>query len=145
MMMFHTAISGGVFLGPLINAYIVQYAGWRVRNISLYAISRASNHRPGGCIMLPALSGLPSPRKTILLIRMKWMCGFMAIAASATFVVAIFTVHETAYKREIINYDLPETEYNPKRDWFAGLSLTTGYDSQASFWGWLGSTLVLLA
>jgi MFS family permease len=68
-MMFHTAISGGVFLGPLINAYIVQYAGWRVRNISLYAISRASNHRQGGCIMLPALSGLPSPRKTILLIR----------------------------------------------------------------------------
>jgi MFS family permease len=29
MMMFHTAISTGVFLGLLINAYIVQYAGWR--------------------------------------------------------------------------------------------------------------------
>ncbi|PMD14114.1 MFS general substrate transporter [Hyaloscypha hepaticicola] len=102
MMMLHTAISGGVFLGPLINAYIVQYAGWR------------------------------------------WMCAFMAIAASATFVVAFFTVHETAYKREIINYDLPESEYNPKKYWFAGLSLTSGYDSQALFWGWLGSTLVLL-
>jgi hypothetical protein len=34
---------------------------------------------------------------------LKWMCGFMAIAASATFVVAFFTVHETAYKREIVN------------------------------------------
>jgi MFS family permease len=29
MMFFHLAISGGVFLGPLINAYLVQYAGWR--------------------------------------------------------------------------------------------------------------------
>jgi hypothetical protein len=58
MMMFHTAISGGVFLGPLINAYIVQYAGWRVRtylfmpypelqitgrvDISCYRLSRGS-------------------------------------------------------------------------------------------------------
>jgi MFS family permease len=103
MMMFHTAISGGVFLGPLINAYIVQYAGWR------------------------------------------WMCGFMAIAASATFVVGFFTIHETAYNREIVNFNFPKSEYAPKRNWFAGLSLTSGYDSQASFWGWLGNTLVLLA
>jgi MFS family permease len=103
MMMFHTAISGGVFLGPLINAYIVQYAGWR------------------------------------------WMCGFMAIAASATFVVGFFTIHETAYKRELVNLDPPELEYGPKRNWVAGLSLISGYDSQASLWGWLGSTLVLLA
>ena len=63
MMMFHTAISAGVFLVPLINAYIVQYAGWR------------------------------------------WMCGYMAIAASATFLVGLFTVHETAYKRERVNFE----------------------------------------
>jgi MFS family permease len=103
MMMFHTAISGGVFLGPLINAYIVQYAGWR------------------------------------------WMCGFMAIAASATFVVGFFTIHETAYQRDIVSFDRPESEYGPKRNWLAGLSLTSGYDPQASFWGWLRSTLALLA
>lgn len=102
-MMFHIAISGGVFLGPLINAYIVQYAGWR------------------------------------------WMCGFMAITASATFVVGFFTIHETAYKREIVNLNLPESEYSSKRNWFASLSLTSGYDPQISFWGWLGNTLVLLA
>jgi MFS family permease len=29
MMMLHTTISAGIFLGPLINVYIVQYAGWR--------------------------------------------------------------------------------------------------------------------
>lgn len=29
LMVFHTAVSAGVFLGPLINAFIVQYAGWR--------------------------------------------------------------------------------------------------------------------
>lgn len=103
MMMFHTAISGGMFLGPLINAYIVQYAGWR------------------------------------------WMCGFMAIAASATFVVGFFTIHETAYKRELVNFDLPKSEYGPKGNWLADLSLTSGYDSQTSFWGSLGNTLVLLA
>jgi hypothetical protein len=42
------------------------------------------------------------------------MCGFMAIAASATFVVASFSVHETAYKREIVNYDLPESDITRK-------------------------------
>jgi MFS family permease len=103
MMMFHTAISAGVFLGPLINAYIVQYAGWR------------------------------------------WMCGFMAIAASATFLVGLFTIHETAYKRERVNLDLPEAGYPPKRSWLTSLSFTSGYDPEASFWGWLGNTIVLLA
>jgi MFS family permease len=103
MMMFHTAISAGVFLGPLINAYIVQYAGWR------------------------------------------WMLGFMAIASSATFVVGFFTIHETAYKREMINFELSESDYEPKKNWRASLSITSGYDSQTSFWGWLGNTLVLLA
>ncbi|KAI9832999.1 MAG: hypothetical protein M1819_003831 [Sarea resinae] len=29
MMIFHTALSAGFFLGPLINAYIVQNSGWR--------------------------------------------------------------------------------------------------------------------
>jgi MFS family permease len=103
MMMFHTSISAGVFLGPLINAYIVQYAGWR------------------------------------------WMCGFMAIVSSVTFLVAIFTLHETAYKREKVNLDLPQTEYTPKKGWWSSLSLTSGYDPEASFLGWLGNTLVLFA
>lgn len=103
MMMFHTAISAGVFLGPLINAYIVQYAGWR------------------------------------------WMCGFMAIAAAVTFLVGLFSIHETAYKREKVSIDLPAAAFSPKRSWLSSLSLTSGYDPEASFWGWLGSTLVLLA
>ena len=29
MMFFHFALASGIFLGPLINAYIVQYHGWR--------------------------------------------------------------------------------------------------------------------
>jgi MFS family permease len=29
MMMFNVAISAGAFLGPLINAYITQFAGWK--------------------------------------------------------------------------------------------------------------------
>lgn len=102
MMMFHTAISAGVFLGPLINAYITQYAGWR------------------------------------------WMCGFTAIACAATFVVGFFTIHETAYKREVADFDLPAQEYAPKKGWVANLSVTSGYDREASLWRWLGNTLVLI-
>ncbi len=103
MMMFHTAISAGVFLGPLINAYITQYAGWR------------------------------------------WMCGFTAVACAATFVVGFFTIRETSYKRETIGMDLPAAEYAPKKGWIAHLSVTSGYDRDASLWRWLGNTLVLLA
>jgi len=103
MMMFHTAISAGVFLGPLINAYIVQYAGWR------------------------------------------WMCGFMAIAASITFLVGCLTIHETAYKRERVNLERSQADYSPKKSWLTSLSLTSGYDPEASFFGWLENTLVLLA
>jgi MFS family permease len=29
MMIFHMALSCGFFLGPLVNAYVVQYSGWR--------------------------------------------------------------------------------------------------------------------
>ena len=103
MMMFHTAISAGVFLGPLINAYLVQYAGWR------------------------------------------WMCGFMAIAASATFLVGLFSIHETAYSRDKVVLELPESAYPSKRNFVSRLSFTKGYDPDASFFGWLGNTLVLLA
>ncbi|KUJ11873.1 putative polyamine transporter [Mollisia scopiformis] len=103
MMVFHTAISAGVFLGPLINAYIVQYAGWR------------------------------------------WMLGFMSIAAGVTFSVGLFSIHETAYKRDEAALDLPEQDYAPKRSWWKALSLVGGYDRTASFWKWLGNTLVLLA
>jgi MFS family permease len=101
-MMFHTAISAGVFLGPLINAYLVQFAGWR------------------------------------------WMCGFMAIAAALTFVVGVFSIHETAYPRDKVKLDLPESAYPPKRSYLSKLSLTHGYDPDASFFGWLGSTLIIL-
>src|SRR5215471_11600603 len=29
MMIFHVAISSGAYLGPLINAFITEYAGWK--------------------------------------------------------------------------------------------------------------------
>ena len=103
MMMFHTAISTGVFFGPLINGYIVQYAGWR------------------------------------------WMLIFTAVAAAVTFLIGIFSIHETAYPREKANTSLPETEYPPKRKWIADLSLTIGYDPEASFFNWMFQTLTILA
>ena len=60
----------------------------------------------------------------------------MAIASYVTFLVAIFTLHETAYEREKINLDLPETGYGPKKGWLSRLSLTSGYNPEASFF-WL--------
>ncbi|KAM3085395.1 hypothetical protein ACMFMG_002473 [Clarireedia jacksonii] len=102
MMMFHTAFSTGVFLGPLINGYIVQYAGWR------------------------------------------WMLGFTAIAASATFLVGIFTIHESAYAREKADLNKSALEYPPERSWKEELSLTLGYDREASFGKWVWSTLAIL-
>lgn len=73
------------------------------------------------------------------------MLGFMAIAAGATFIVGLFSIHETAYKRENVNYELPESEFPSKRSWWSALSSKNGYDPEASFWRWLGNTLVLLA
>jgi MFS family permease len=103
MMFFHISISAGVFLGPLINAYLVQYAGWR------------------------------------------WMLGFAAIASGATFVVGFFSIHETAYSRDKADLELPKEAYPPKRTFLSSLSLSHGYDPEASFFRWFASTLVLLA
>lgn len=103
MMMFHTAISSGVFLGPLFNAYTTQYAGWR------------------------------------------WMCGWMAIVSSGIFLIGIFTIHETAYERDMVQRGLPEDAYAPRKSWRSRLSVTSGYNPNASFFEWLFDTLVLVA
>jgi hypothetical protein len=73
------------------------------------------------------------------------MCEFMAIAASVTFLVGIFTIHETAYAREKVNFDLREEEYEPRKSGLKRLDVRDGYDRDASFFGWFGNTLVLLA
>lgn len=102
MMMFNMAISSGAFLGPLINAYIVEYVGWQ------------------------------------------WMCGVMAVASGATFVISILLLKETAY---VVEYgrslDRPQSEYPPKRPRLASLSLTAGYDKNASFVAWMLRCVVL--
>lgn len=105
LMFFNLAISSGAFLGPLINAYITQYLGW------------------------------------------KWMCGVMAILSGATFVVALLLIKETAYIVGPEGRDLgrPESAYPPKKTWAASLSLTAGYNKNASFFGWVVQTIVLVA
>jgi hypothetical protein len=71
------------------------------------------------------------------------MMGFMAIASSVTFLVGCVGIHETSYRRDGI--DLPVAEHGSKKGWIQSLSLLSGYDPGASFFGWLGNTLVLLA
>jgi MFS family permease len=83
LMIFHLALTSGLFIGPLINAYLVQEENWR------------------------------------------WMCYFLAIAVGAVFIVAIFTVRETTYLRS--------RPRMVKRTLWQWMSLTLGYDPQASF------------
>ncbi|KAI9839533.1 MAG: hypothetical protein M1819_002159 [Sarea resinae] len=102
MMIFHFALSAGIFVGPLLNAYIVQYAGWR------------------------------------------WCCMFMGTLAAVIFVVAIFTIHETSYDRELADETLPVEAYAPKKTWIQSLSLTAGYDPRGSFFKTFYQTIMLV-
>lgn len=84
-MIFHLAMTGGLFLGPLINAYLVQEQDWR------------------------------------------WMCYFLAVAVGVVLAFAVFTIRETSYFRD--DHGLPRG----KRTQWQWMSLTMGYDRQASF------------
>lgn len=83
LMIFHLAMTAGLFIGPLINAYLVQEENWR------------------------------------------WMCYFVAIAVGVVFIMAIFMVRETSYNKR----QAPE----PKRTWWQWMSVTRGYNPEASF------------
>lgn len=76
----------------------------------------------------------------------RWMCGIMAIAAGATFLVGLVTIRETVYvtdhPRDLLK---PEDEYAPKRPWVAELSLTRGFNPKESFFGWVMRTITLMA
>ena len=90
MMIFQIALSCGFFIGPLINAYVVQYTGsWQ------------------------------------------WTCGWIGIASGANFLIAIFTLHETAYHDRDI--DAPAESFGPKNSFISNLSVTQGYNRRASF------------
>ena len=90
MMVFQISLSSGFFIGPLINAYIVQAThGWQ------------------------------------------WTCGWIAIAAGANLLVAIFTVRESTYVNR--NVDAPESAFEPKRGAFAHMDLTRGVNKNAPF------------
>lgn len=90
LMIFHLALTSGLFLGPLINAYLVQDENWR------------------------------------------WMCYFLAVAVGGVFVVAIFTIRETTYLERHVS------QRRKYREW---LSLTRGYNPDASFLRTIGDIL----
>jgi MFS family permease len=101
LMIFHLAISSGMFLEPLINSYVTQYSTWRMT------------------------------------------CGWMAIAAGATWLLAIFTVHETSYyNREIYR---PFTSFGRKHSYAEKLGMTNGYNKKETFFAVLGKSIAVLA
>ncbi|TAQ86417.1 hypothetical protein B7494_g5261 [Chlorociboria aeruginascens] len=90
LMIFHMAISSGLFLGPLINSYVIQYSTWRVS------------------------------------------CIWVAIAAGVTFIIVIFTIHETSYyNRDLISSSI--IAFDPKRTFIKELSITRGYDKDSNY------------
>ena len=65
----------------------------------------------------------------------RWTCGLLAIAAGATFVVGVFTIHESSYTREKVNLVSLRDAYSPKRSVVQELSILRGYNSEESFFG----------
>ena len=100
LMFFHLALSCGVFIGPLINSYIIQDTkSWQ------------------------------------------WTCGWIAIAAGANWLTALFLFHETAYHRRDVT--APAETFGPKRSFLANMSLTVGFNKQASFFRSLNDILAI--
>jgi len=73
----------------------------------------------------------------------RWSCGFLAIAGGACFLAGFFTIRETNYLRE--QDDRPASAYPPKRGFFGWLSITKGYNRDASFWKTLIQIIYLVA
>ena len=76
-----------------------------------------------------------------------WMCGIMAIASGVTFLVAILLVRETAYIAIDGVRDLGRAgeTYKAERKWASSLSIARGLDREASFFGWVSTTVQLMA
>jgi MFS family permease len=102
MMFFQLALSCGFFLGPVINAYITQYAGgWQ------------------------------------------WTCGWIAVAAGANCVVAIFTLWETSYPARYRNDGSSNTVLPVRRSFMEQLSVTHGFNRNGQFFQSLWDILIL--
>jgi MFS family permease len=76
-----------------------------------------------------------------------WMCGVMAIVSGVTFIVAITLIKETAYIIPTGVRDLERSAetYESKRSWASSMSLTRGFDPEASFFRWVFETVQLMA
>ncbi|KAJ5717103.1 hypothetical protein N7488_002749 [Penicillium malachiteum] len=76
-----------------------------------------------------------------------WMCGIMASASGATFILAIPLVKETAYiiPDGVRDLDRSAETYAPKTSWAASMSVTAGMDPDASFFRWVFETVQLFA
>ncbi|KAF7552038.1 hypothetical protein G7Z17_g4573 [Cylindrodendrum hubeiense] len=75
----------------------------------------------------------------------RWTCGFLAIAGAFTGLVGFFSIHESNYNREKADTELPASSYGPKKSFAANLSITGGYDREASFWKTMRIILSLTA
>ncbi|KAF9884529.1 hypothetical protein FE257_001474 [Aspergillus nanangensis] len=90
MMLFQLALSSGFFIGPLINAFIVQYTGgWQ------------------------------------------WTCGWIAVAAAANLLIALFTVRESSYCRRDMNAHA--SSFPARKGMLGHMALFHGVNQDSSF------------
>lgn len=73
----------------------------------------------------------------------RWTSGLLAIAGGATFLVSVFTVRESNYRRDIADVELPASAYPPKRTLLSWMSLTRGYRPDVSFFKGVWATVCL--
>lgn len=70
-------------------------------------------------------------------------CDWIAIACGATWIISLFTVHETSYhKRDV---DAPFDSYEPKKSWVQKLNVVSGYNEDPGFLRALWNTVAVIA
>ncbi|KAJ5547180.1 hypothetical protein N7494_004765 [Penicillium frequentans] len=74
----------------------------------------------------------------------RWTSGFLAIAGGTTFLVGIFIIRESNYRRDIANTELPASAYPQKRKLVSWMALTHGYRPDVSFFKAVLNTIRLV-
>ncbi|KAE8326306.1 major facilitator superfamily domain-containing protein [Aspergillus sergii] len=75
----------------------------------------------------------------------RWTSGFLAIASGSTFLVGVFTIRESNYRRDTASADLSHSAYTPRKSFLSWVMLTRGFRRDVSFFRTVCTTLLLAA
>ncbi|KJK68751.1 Major Facilitator Superfamily protein [Aspergillus parasiticus SU-1] len=74
----------------------------------------------------------------------RWTSGLLAIASGSTFLIGVFTIRESNYRRDTASAALPHSAYTP-RSFLCWIMLTRGFRRDVSFFETVCTTLLLAA